>query len=69
MLTATVIRARQDNAIQSILQDIIEGARPAWQRSALMRGAEVALLEKPFAPKALLAKVHEVLGHSPNGGR
>jgi mono/diheme cytochrome c family protein/glucose/arabinose dehydrogenase len=48
MLTATVIRAREDNAIQSIFQGIIEGARPAWQRSALMRGAEVALLGAPM---------------------
>jgi mono/diheme cytochrome c family protein len=48
MLTATVIRARQENAIQSIFQEVIDGARPAWQRSALMRGAEVALLGAPM---------------------
>jgi mono/diheme cytochrome c family protein len=44
MLTATIIRGGQDAPIQQILLRASEDARPEWQRSALLRGAEVVLL-------------------------
>ena len=36
--------AAQDGAVQSIFQQVTDAARPVWQRAALLRGAEVALL-------------------------
>jgi len=44
MLTATLVRGAQEGAVQTILQRAAETTRPDWQRSALLRGAEVALL-------------------------
>ena len=44
MLAATLIRGGQDVAIQSLFGWVADGARPEWQRSALLRGAEVAVL-------------------------
>ena len=44
MLTATLVRGAQDAAVQTIMQQVSETTRPAWQRAAMMRGAEVALL-------------------------
>ena len=44
MLAATIVRSGQDEGIQAILAAISEANRPQWQRAALLRGAEVALL-------------------------
>jgi mono/diheme cytochrome c family protein/glucose/arabinose dehydrogenase len=44
MLTATLIRSDREPAIQQVFADIANGIHQEWQRSALMRGAEVALL-------------------------
>jgi mono/diheme cytochrome c family protein/glucose/arabinose dehydrogenase len=44
MLAATIVSAGQDAVIQQLFNAIAETARPAWQRSALLRGAEVTLL-------------------------
>ncbi len=44
MLAAMLIRGGQDLTIQSVLTSIADESRPAWQRSALLRGAEVAVL-------------------------
>jgi mono/diheme cytochrome c family protein len=44
MVTAMIVRAAQDQPVQNVLTAIADEARPAWQRSALVRGAEVALL-------------------------
>ena len=44
MFAATLTRAGQDAALQTLLALIGEEARPAWQRAALIRGTEVALL-------------------------
>ena len=44
MLAATIVRSGQETAIQSLFRAIADGSRIAWQRSALLRGAEVALL-------------------------
>jgi mono/diheme cytochrome c family protein/glucose/arabinose dehydrogenase len=44
MVAATIVRGAQDTPVQQVFQWIAEPARPAWQRSALLRGAEVTLL-------------------------
>ena len=44
MLSATIVRAGQDAAIHSVLASIGDAARIDWQRSALLRGVEGALL-------------------------
>jgi mono/diheme cytochrome c family protein/glucose/arabinose dehydrogenase len=44
MLAATIVRAAEESAVRSVLAPIGDAAQPAWQRSALLRGAEVALL-------------------------
>jgi mono/diheme cytochrome c family protein len=44
MVSATLVRGAQEAAVQSVLQRAGETTRPEWQRSALLRGAEVALL-------------------------
>jgi mono/diheme cytochrome c family protein/glucose/arabinose dehydrogenase len=44
MLAATIVRSAQDAPIQTLFGWIAEGSRPGWQRAALLRGAEVALL-------------------------
>ena len=44
MLAATIVRSGQDDGIQTILAAISDANRPQWQRAALLRGAEVALL-------------------------
>jgi mono/diheme cytochrome c family protein len=43
MLVGTIVRSGQDAAIEKVLA-LGQGARPEWQRSALLRGGEVALL-------------------------
>jgi mono/diheme cytochrome c family protein/glucose/arabinose dehydrogenase len=44
MIAATLVRAGDEPAIQTLLSRVSEDARATWQRSALLRGAEVALL-------------------------
>jgi mono/diheme cytochrome c family protein/glucose/arabinose dehydrogenase len=44
MLAATIVSGAQDATVQALFDAIAEGARPAWQRWALLRGAEVTLL-------------------------
>lgn len=44
MLAATIVSAGQDVIIQQMFNAIAQRERPAWQRSALLRGAEVTLL-------------------------
>jgi glucose/arabinose dehydrogenase len=44
MLAATIVSNAQDGSIQRLFDDVAQTARPAWQRSALLRGAEVTLL-------------------------
>ena len=44
MIAATLIRSDREPAIQQVFADIGNDNHPEWQRSALMRGAEVALL-------------------------
>jgi mono/diheme cytochrome c family protein/glucose/arabinose dehydrogenase len=44
MLTATLVSAGEDAALQRVFDAVADPARPMWQRSALLRGAEVTLL-------------------------
>lgn len=44
MLSATIVRSANDPAIQDLFALVADGSHAAWQRSAAVRGAEVALL-------------------------
>jgi len=44
MLAATIIRSAQQSAIGDLFESTGDSARSAWQRAALLRGAEVAIL-------------------------
>ena len=44
MLAATLVRSGQDGDIQKLFASIADEARPAWQRAAMLRGAEIAVL-------------------------
>jgi mono/diheme cytochrome c family protein/glucose/arabinose dehydrogenase len=44
MLVATIVRSANDAAIQELFPLAADGSRAAWQRSAVLRGVEVALL-------------------------
>ena len=43
MLAATVVRAADEPSVQELFRKIVDEVRPMWQRSALLRGAEVTL--------------------------
>jgi mono/diheme cytochrome c family protein len=47
-LAATVVKAGQDKPVQDLLQAIAEQGRPAWQRQALLAGAEAVLAGAPL---------------------
>jgi len=47
LVAGAVVAAAQDAPIQALFDRIADARRPAWQRSALLRGAEVALLGVP----------------------
>jgi mono/diheme cytochrome c family protein/glucose/arabinose dehydrogenase len=44
MLAATIVSGGQDPAVQRLFDLVAQSGRPGWQRSALLRGAEVTLL-------------------------
>jgi mono/diheme cytochrome c family protein/glucose/arabinose dehydrogenase len=44
MLAATIVRVGEDAPVQVLMQRVAETSRVGWQRFALLRGAEVALL-------------------------
>ena len=44
MLAATIVRGGNNAAVQAVMLRVAENTRTTWQRSALLRGAEVALL-------------------------
>jgi mono/diheme cytochrome c family protein/glucose/arabinose dehydrogenase len=50
MVSATIVRAGQEAGIQTTLAMVADAARPAWQRSAVLRGAEVALVPNTPMP-------------------
>ena len=48
MVAATLVRGGQDAAIQALFAWVADEGRVPWQRAALMRGAEVAVLGAPM---------------------
>ena len=44
LVAGTIVAAAQDRPVQALFDKIADPQRPAWQRSALLRGAEVSLL-------------------------
>jgi mono/diheme cytochrome c family protein len=44
MTAAAIVRSADETAVQGLMQTIAADAAPAWQRSAMLRGAEVTLL-------------------------
>ena len=48
MLAGTIVRGGQDAAIQKLFTWLGDEAQPRWQRSAVLRGAEVAILGAPM---------------------
>jgi mono/diheme cytochrome c family protein len=47
-LAATIVRGKQESAIREVLEWSADQARPEWQRTALLDGAEAALLNAPL---------------------
>lgn len=60
MLAATIVKSSQDDVIRGLLAKVADPARPEWQRSALLRGAEITLLGATM-PGTVVDK-HDVLG-------
>jgi mono/diheme cytochrome c family protein len=52
MLAATIVRGGQDAAIQNLFKGLATDSRPEWQRSAVLRGAETAVLGTPMPGSA-----------------
>jgi len=50
MVSATIVRAGQDASIQTTLAAVADPTRPGWQRSAVLRGAEVAVVPNTPMP-------------------
>src|SRR5262245_61280303 len=48
MLAGTIVRGGQDSAIQAMFKVLANDSRPEWQRSAVLRGAEVSVLGAPM---------------------
>jgi mono/diheme cytochrome c family protein/glucose/arabinose dehydrogenase len=48
MLAGTVVRGGRDANVQTLLGWVADAQKPAWQRAALLNGAEVALLNAPM---------------------
>jgi mono/diheme cytochrome c family protein/glucose/arabinose dehydrogenase len=44
MLAATIVRGGEEDAVQALFAWLADGRRATWQRAALMRGTEIALL-------------------------
>ena len=47
-LAATIVKGGQDKPVQDLLQAVAENSRPAWQRAALLAGAEAVLVGVPL---------------------
>jgi mono/diheme cytochrome c family protein/glucose/arabinose dehydrogenase len=48
VLAATLVRGGEDARLQELFQSAAAAVRPAWQRDALLEGAEAALLNGPL---------------------
>jgi mono/diheme cytochrome c family protein/glucose/arabinose dehydrogenase len=44
MVAATIVRSAQESAVIDLFTNIADTERPAWQRAAVLRGAEIAIL-------------------------
>jgi mono/diheme cytochrome c family protein/glucose/arabinose dehydrogenase len=55
MIAATIVRGAQEEPVQRLLEWMADDKRPAWQRSALLEAAEIALLGAP-APGTAAAR-------------
>jgi mono/diheme cytochrome c family protein/glucose/arabinose dehydrogenase len=64
MLSATVIRAGQDAAIQTLLASVADAAKADWQKSALLRGVEAAVLNAP-TPGSVARRNAPVVANAP----
>ena len=47
-VAATLTRSAQEDAVVDLFRWAADGSRPAWQRAALLRGVEVAVLGAPM---------------------
>jgi mono/diheme cytochrome c family protein len=47
LVSALIVGSAEDAPVQALFDRIADAGRPAWQRSALLRGAEVSLLGVP----------------------
>jgi mono/diheme cytochrome c family protein/glucose/arabinose dehydrogenase len=52
MTAATIVRAAQDASVSALLQLAADGSRVEWQRSAVLLGAEIALLNASMPARA-----------------
>ena len=50
MTAATILRADRDADAQAVLARVAEASRPAWQRAAILRGTEVAVVPNTPMP-------------------
>jgi mono/diheme cytochrome c family protein/glucose/arabinose dehydrogenase len=48
MLAATIVRAGQESGVQNLFVTLANQERPAWERAALLRGAEIAVIGGPM---------------------
>ena len=48
VLSATLVRSKQETAAEAVFQGVADPARPAWLRAAMMAGAESAVLASPL---------------------
>ena len=48
MIAATIVRSEEETSVQNLFATLADDSRPAWQRAALLEGAEVALLGGPM---------------------
>jgi mono/diheme cytochrome c family protein/glucose/arabinose dehydrogenase/HEAT repeat protein len=73
MLAATIVRGAQDAAVQSLFHWAAQVDRPEWQRSAILRGAEVSLMGAPMPgmppPRPAAAAAPRASGTSAPGSR
>jgi mono/diheme cytochrome c family protein/glucose/arabinose dehydrogenase len=58
MTTATILRGGQDSTVQALFETTADETRTPWQRAALLRGAEIALLgaampARPVKPRSV----------------
>jgi mono/diheme cytochrome c family protein/glucose/arabinose dehydrogenase len=65
MLAATIVRGADQTAAQDLFAAAADVNRPMWLRSAVLRGAEVALLGAPMPGTRRAAQVADVAANLP----